>query len=62
MFAWCYALLADGFVIAAETVQPVKDPTATKTENGKVELLPDRPTARLVAKASPHAPFDPNDP
>jgi len=62
MLAWCYALLADGFVITAETVLPVKDPTATKVENGKVELLPDRPTAQLLAKASPHAPFDPNNP
>jgi hypothetical protein len=61
MLAWCYALLADAFVVVAEIILPVDSPSAVRMEGGKAELLPDRPTARLLSKASPYAPFDLNN-
>jgi hypothetical protein len=58
MFAWVYALLADGYVIVSEISLPSEGRIAIEEKDGSIEILPGRPTALLVAQASKYALFD----
>src|SRR5207245_2149227 len=58
MLAWGYAILADAYVVISEVVFPNDKPVAISIRNGKVELLSERATAKLVSRASRYALFD----
>jgi hypothetical protein len=58
MLAWVYAMLADAYLIVSEISLPTEGRIAVGEKEGSVEILPGRPTALLVSKASTHALFD----
>ena len=58
ILAWVYARLSDAYVIVSEVILPIDNPVATRRNGDSLEILPDRPTAALISKASEYALFD----
>ena len=60
MLAWVYALLADAYLIVSEISLPTAGRIAINEREGAIEIIPNRPTALLVAKAKEYELFDTN--
>lgn len=58
MLAWVYAMLADAYLIVSEISLPTDGRIAIEEKAGDVEILANRPTALLVAKAKRYELFD----